>query len=560
MVDAVRNETVRPAQSPGATQASLISPHSLQQRLLDTRELALLDVREARQYVDAHLNLARLAPLSTLELEVRKQVPRATTPVVLVDERGEAHGPAQRARKLLERLGYTDVSVLAGGVRGWIDAGLPSIDGYGTLVKAFGDLARQHFATPVIRGEDLRSRLAGARPTNLIDARPRTEFEFLSLQGADNYPGTELSLRHWPESGAESKHETQPLWAINCFSRTRGIIGTTTLRLLGHENVAFVEDGVMQWALERAPVVQNADTADRLPAASDDTLRRRADALIQRYGLTVISPDDVERFRAEADRTLYAFDLRPADEGRGTQASEVRSFAGGQLFMHFENLIGTRNARIVLFDDPHRLRAAVTAFWLSQLNQAEIFIVDGEPPVDVHVATRHSEIPVDDTRDALKPEALAELIASERAHIVDVGPSLDFENHHLPGAYFVLPSALGRLSSLLVSGRPIVFTSPDGVAARLAARDARELWPGHTFWWLSTGTKGWQAQGRPTEPHWAPSQLLGPFDDDWGSVMRVAGPRRNRVWADYLVWERGLSARVIQDPTVQFRFFESAEL
>lgn len=556
MVNAAPNETVQSAQDSTAPHASSISPHSLQQRLLDTGELALLDVREARQYVDAHLNLARLAPLSTLELEIGRQVPRTTTPVVLVDERGETNGPAHRAQKLLGRLGYDDVSVLAGGVQAWIGAGLPAIDGYGTLVKAFGDLARQHFATPVIRGEDLRSRLASAHPTTLIDARPRTEFEFLSLQGADNYPGTELSLRHWPEA------EPEQLWAINCFSRTRGIIGTTTLKLLGRRNVAFVEDGVMQWALERAPVVQNAGVADQLPPASDDTLRHRADALIDRYGLTVISPADVERFREQADRTLYAFDLRPASEGRASQTSQaaaVRSVAGGQLFMHFENLIGTRNARIVLFDDPHRLRAAVTAFWLSQLNQAEVFIVDGEPPVDARDEQR-GDAHANDTQDGLAPEALAELVASQKAHIVDVGPSLDYENHHLPGAYFVLPSALARLSPLLVTGRPIVFTSPDGVAARLAARDAREQWPGHTFSWLTSGTKGWQAQGRPTEPHWTPSQLLGPFDDDWGSVMRVAGPRRNRVWADYLVWERELSARVRQDPTVQFRFFETAGL
>ncbi|WP_256856714.1 hypothetical protein [Variovorax sp. KK3] len=38
--------------------------------------------------------------------------------------------------------------------------------------------------------------------------------------------------------------------------------------------------------------------------------------------------------------------------------------------------------------------------------------------------------------------------------------------------------------------------------------------------------------------------------------MRVFGPRRDAVWADYLAWERGLAQRVVADPAVRFRFFD----
>ena len=73
--------------------------------------------------------------------------------------------------------------------------------------------------------------------------------------------------------------------------------------------------------------------------------------------------------------------------------------------------------------------------------------------------------------------------------------------------------------------------------------------------WLRGGTRAWSAAGHPLEQAWRPGQLLTPFDDDFGSVMRVLGARRGAVWRDYLAWERGVAARIVRDPTVRFRFF-----
>ena len=72
---------------------------------------------------------------------------------------------------------------------------------------------------------------------------------------------------------------------------------------------------------------------------------------------------------------------------------------------------------------------------------------------------------------------------------------------------------------------------------------------------LRAAPQAWQAAGLPTEQAWEPDQLLTPFDDDWGSVMRVPASRRDRAWTDYLAWERRLGDRVARDPTVRFRFF-----
>ncbi|MGJ7510104.1 rhodanese-like domain-containing protein [Variovorax sp. GT1P44] len=527
---------------------STIAPQALLALLVGREELALLDVREARAYVGEHLSLARLAPLSSLEREVRALVPRHGAPVVLVDA-GDAHGPAARAAALLGRLGYIDVRILAGGIHAWREAGLALVDGYGTLVKAFGDEVRQRHATPTLNGEALRARRATGEPATLIDARPADEYAYLALPDARNHAGTELALRQWRADAQDGP------WVVNCFSRTRGIIGATTLRVLGHPDAHFLEDGVMQWTLDGAPVQENARPGADLPAATDDELRHRASTLMARYHLPLVRPDEFVRLRGDAHRTLYVFDLRPSasiDDAR----DGVRPMAGGQLLMHFENLVGTRNARIVLLDDPHRLRAAVTAFWLMQLNQAEVFILDGELPVGRAEADKaDGPGPIDG--QSLSPAELVGWMdgAAHRTRIVDVGPSADFERAHLPGAHFLLPFTLDPLDALQRTGDRIVFTSPDGQAARTVARDARERWPGCDARWLSGGTRGWRAAGLPTEQAWALAQLLTPFEDDWGSVMRVPASDRGRAWTKYLAWERGVSARVAIDPTVRFRLF-----
>jgi rhodanese-related sulfurtransferase len=351
-----------------------MSPAELQTLLLaePAAELALLDVRETRWFVQRHPNLARNAPFSGLELQIGALVPRRSTPVVLYDDYNAPDGVAQAAAALLARIGYTDVRTLDGGLQRWVTEGLPAIDGYGTLVKAFGDRVRLHYGTPSLPVEALRARQREGLPTTLVDARPRAEFEFLSLPGAHNHPGTELALRHF------EPHDAGHVWAINCFSRTRGIIGATTLRLLGRApDAVFVEDGVMAWGLQGAPTVQNAAPDDELPPESPQVLRRIADELIERFALPVADAEQLAHWRTDDTRTLYIFDVRPTADP-ALAGTAVQQVPGGQLLMHFENLVGTRGARIVLLDDPaHRLRAAVTSFWLTQLNQAEVHIHDG---------------------------------------------------------------------------------------------------------------------------------------------------------------------------------------
>src|SRR5580765_5224067 len=90
-----------------------LDPHAVKAMLADTRELALIDLREELTFSRSHLLWARSVPLSRLELRFAALVPRRDTRIVLCDD---GDSLVERAGKILASAGYTDLSVLQGGV------------------------------------------------------------------------------------------------------------------------------------------------------------------------------------------------------------------------------------------------------------------------------------------------------------------------------------------------------------------------------------------------------------------------------------------------------------
>ena len=92
-------------------------------------ELAILDVREQGVFAQGHLLFASNTPLSRLEIEVPRLVPRRSSPIVLYGDGNEREDLALRANELLNHFGYSNVSTLEGGVRGWRKAGYELFSG-----------------------------------------------------------------------------------------------------------------------------------------------------------------------------------------------------------------------------------------------------------------------------------------------------------------------------------------------------------------------------------------------------------------------------------------------
>src|SRR5436305_3699960 len=93
-------------QHPTSSVMRMVDPQTLKAMLADGAELALVDVREELIFSQRHLLWARSIPLSRLELNFTRLVPRRSTRVVLCDE---DNGLAERAKKILGAGGYGDI-------------------------------------------------------------------------------------------------------------------------------------------------------------------------------------------------------------------------------------------------------------------------------------------------------------------------------------------------------------------------------------------------------------------------------------------------------------------
>ena len=105
----------------GAGSKAGLSP--TQATLLINREDAkVIDVRSADEYATGHLPESQNIPLDQLEARASEIGNLKDTPLIVVCQTGMRSAGAS---KRLEKLGFTRVNNLAGGIGGWRAAGLP---------------------------------------------------------------------------------------------------------------------------------------------------------------------------------------------------------------------------------------------------------------------------------------------------------------------------------------------------------------------------------------------------------------------------------------------------
>jgi rhodanese-related sulfurtransferase/predicted metal-dependent enzyme (double-stranded beta helix superfamily) len=530
----------------------LVSPRALKTALADSEEIAVLDVRETGVFVRSHLLFAASAPLWRLELLIDRLVPRRTTRVVLVDaDETLAHEAAAK----LVRLGWCNVSVLAGGTNGWRAEGFEIFSGSNVPTKAFGEVIEHEKRTPWISVEDLQARIARKDNIVVVDSRTQEEFMDFSLPFAHSLPGAELVYRI-----GEVAPDPETLVVVNCAGRTRSIVGAQTLIDAGIPNrVVSLKDGTMAWLLSGRTLAHGR--VEPLPQPGEQSLadaRARASDVALRAGVRFINAATLAQFEADAaQRSLYRFDVRTRQEYEAGHLEGWRWAPGGQLVQAIDEYVGTRRARVVLADWDG-VRALTTGAWLAQLGGYDVFVwappaladfVLGAEPVRV-VATRAAP-PV------ISPRQAADLIHAGKAVVFDVDRRAAYERRHVSKARFAVPDRLQEFIADVPVSQAVLLTSPDGVLARivaaeLAARTGREVLT------IAGGTQGWAAAGLPTGT--GPDGVLTGDDDHWFSPYAHSDlAARDAGFREYLDWELGLVAQLELEGDVGIRLVAPAD-
>ena len=523
-----------------------ITAPSLRALLATDAEYAVIDVRETGVHSrDGHILRSVSLPLSRLEVRVATLIPRLSTEIVIYDEGSETL--ARRAAIRLAELGYHNTRILAGGIRAWKDAGYEVFTGTNVLGKAFGEVVEHQDGTPHVTVQELKARLDAGENLVVLDSRPVPEFRNFSLPGALDLPGAELVHRFH-----QAVPDPDTLVVVNCAGRTRSIIGAQALINAGVPNrVVSLANGTMDWLLAGWTLEHGREAT--VPPPEGEALEaatRAAARLRQRFGLQVIDHATLERFRAEADRTLHLIDVRTPEEHAAGHPDGALPAPGGQLVQQTGDWIGTQNGRIVLVDDANGVRAAITASWLAQINWGEVFILDNALSLDPVIGVQPARLaaPLPEVR-TIAPGALAGLLAGAGATLLDLQPSPGYEAGHIAGARFAIRAWLQSQAQVPGDGA-IVLTSEDGALAAFAAADLAPTGPREVFA-LAGGNAAWRAAGLTFTAE--PADRLHPAEDVWRSPYHQPDP--HAAFREYLAWEIGLVEQVERDGTARFRRF-----
>ncbi|MEO8144291.1 MAG: rhodanese-like domain-containing protein [Betaproteobacteria bacterium] len=499
-------------------------------------ELAILDVREEGVHARNHLFLASSVPLSQLELRIARLVPRLGTRIVLVDDNEQL---AQRAGRVLRRLGYRDLHVLAGGNAAWKAAGYELYSGVHVPSKAFGEHVEHHDNTPRIAAADLKAKLDAGDDLVILDSRPMDEFKVMNIPGAIDCPGAELVYR-----AQQAAPRAETLVVVNCAGRTRSIIGAQSLINAGISNkVVALKNGTMGWHLAGLELERGQLRTVAAPAGERlEKAKAAAAKVARRFGVRFISAAALKSLQDQGTGTTYLFDVRSPEEFAAGHLRGSISAPGGQLVQATDSYAAVHGARIALVDD-HGVRATLTASWLLQMGWPEVFVVedaalDSKDPAFVLEAP---PCPV------LSPRELKE---EKDILVLDFGSSLQYRAGHIPGAAFAIRSRIANHREAF-DGKRIVCTSPDGLIARFAAADLSALLD-RDVPALAGGTMAWRAAGFALES--GETRMLEPPEDvyykPYDHQAQIEAAMR-----DYLQWEVALLEQIRRDPDCRFRDF-----
>ena len=526
---------------------------AVRERLLARDETALLDVREEDPFAQEHPLWAANLPLSRIEIEAWRRIPRRDTPIVLYGAH-DGIDLAPLAARTLATLGYTNVHLLEGGLEGWRTAGGELFRDVNVPSKSFGELVEHERHTPSLSAPEVKALVDGKANVVVLDARRFDEYQTMSIPSATSVPGAELVLRV-----RELAPDPATQVIVNCAGRTRSIIGTQSLVNAGIPNpVAALRNGTIGWKL--AGQVLDHGAGRQAPSVVSDAHRAQAQADARRVadtaGVRRIALDALHALEAP-DRTVYRFDVRTPEEYSAGHLPGFASAPGGQLVQETDHQVPVRGARIVLADDDG-VRASMSASWLAQMGW-EVYVLDAVLATAALTETSTPSAaypPVAAVVGEVTPKALATLLQQPGTAVIDVTTSANYVKRHIPGAWYVIRAQLaGAIDAVIPASQRYVLTCGSSLLARYAAADLRTLLDARgkrdvEVLVLTGGNAAWFAAGLEAET--GETRLATPRTDRYRRPYEGTDAPAEAMQA-YLDWEYGLVAQLGRDGTHHFK-------
>lgn len=527
-----------------------ITPEETRQALDSSeRQVAVIDVREPLEYSRGHISQSTLVPRRDLEFRLPFVVPDGRATIVLVDQHSER---GDQDADWLEFLGYDEVAYMVGGMDAWTAAGFETIEAYEGVYatafnfpsKDFGEQVQVEENVEQLQPEELKAMLDSDEDVLILDVRTPEEFKAQTIPGALNVEGVDLGLY------VEQLRDREQTVVVNCAGRTRSIIGTSSLKKLGFEDVYELENGTMGWELAGYELERGSDRHVSDVEVDEDKrteIRANAVTLLRENDVPLLSVDEFEALRADESELVYPVDIRTVKEYNDGHLPGSLSIPGGQAIQTTDEHFPVRNGTVVFISDDH-IRAAITAYWFDRMGFPKITVLkDG---IEAWQAAGHSleigpdrrqpagQAIVEEHITAVSPGELVELQSVDNPLIVDVGPSERFEASHVPSARWIPRYELEPwLRENADPSRLIVVTSPKGRRAAYAAAAVQRYLEFEDVRALEGGMVAWADSARPLAEG-ADGMEFDPEDD-------VPKPYDQGDWAKriYLEWEAELGEK-----------------
>ena len=522
-----------------------VTPQAVKAMLRDGSELALVDVREQGVYFHEHLLFAGCIPLGYFELRIADLIPRRATRIVLCD--GADEGPARDAAAKLLGFGYSNVSVMSGGVTAWRNTGFEVFSGVNVVSKAFGEYIEHRYDTPRIAAQALAAKRESGENMIILDSRPMEEFHNISIPGGIGCPGAELVYRAF-----DAAPDPDTLVVVNCAGRTRSIIGAQSLINAGLPNrVVALKDGTMGWQLAGYVPASNetAHAGEPTPAGLEHA-KTAAARVAQKFGVNTIDHAQLTQWQSEQEqRTLYLLDVRTPAEFVESHPAGSRPAPGGQLVQATDEFVATRHARIVLVDNDG-VRATMTASWLRQMGWTDVYVLENALKQPLEQGPHKPTLcGVRDVPTLGAQELKRKLDSGEDLTILDFATSLQYRRRHLPGALWAMRTRIDEALSGVASTSQLILTSPDGLLAKFTAQDLKFRNPDSTVLALQGGTPSWIDAGYSMAS--GAGHLTTEPNDIWYKPYEQASSVHDAMQG-YLDWEVNLVAQIERDGDARF--------